>query len=141
MTFNVGNIRESTTVLVDGLVIAEAPSGDSPAQDQTKGCDGYSGGGGGTGGRGGEDGEDGGDGANGGGGAGTGVKVTELGLQHFNLTAGRGGEPTGFFGGGGGGVLVDGAGPTFSQYQGVGYGGGGGGVSGEGLPGVVLIEL
>ena len=28
-----------------------------------------------------------------------------------------------------------------TNLQGVGYGGGGGGVSGEGLPGVVLIEL
>ena len=69
------------------------------------------------------------------------MKVTELGLQHFILSPGKGGQPTGFFGGrgfyfafktfecwmpkltgfiegGGGGVLVDGEGPgQEDQYQ------------------------
>ena len=40
-------------------------------------------------------------------------------------------------------MLVDGAGPQASQYQGQGYGGGGNGYGkyGEGLPGLILMEF
>ena len=39
-------------------------------------------------------------------------------------------------------MLVDGAGPQASQYQGQGYGGGGNGyIYGDGLPGLILLEV
>ena len=40
-------------------------------------------------------------------------------------------------------MLVDGAGPQASQYQGQGYGGGGNGYPdyGDGLPGLILLEI
>ena len=46
-------------------------------------------------------------------------------------------------GGGGGGLLVDGAGPQASQYQGQGYDGGANGyyTHPDGLPGLILIEV
>ena len=46
-------------------------------------------------------------------------------------------------GGGGGGLLVDGAGPQASKYQGQGYGGGANGyyTDPDGLPGLILIEV
>ena len=111
--------------------------------------DGYSGGGGEgeTSNSGGSDGSDGG-GSNGG--KGSGVNITKYALSKFNLSPGNGGQSQPwdyglFSGGGGGGVLVDGEGPTNSEYQGEGYGGGGGGEpEGDvipGLPGVVLVEV
>ena len=129
-TFAVGDQRVDTVVRDKvGAVVATARAGESPVQDQTLGCQGYSGGGGGTGGAGGTDGGDGDDGANGAGGQGSGVKVEEVALRYFVLTPGAGGGPTGFFGGGGGGVVVDGVeNPDRTEYQVPGGGGGGGGV-------------
>ena len=48
---------------------------------------------------------------------------------------------TNHFGGGGGGVLVDGAGPQATQYDGQGYGGGRGFSGGSPGPGLVILEI
>ena len=48
-----------------------------------------------------------------------------------------------YLGGGGGGLMVDGTGPESSNYQGQGFGGGGNGYTdyGDGLPGLILLEI
>ena len=66
-------------------------------------------------------------------------------MRSWQLSPGSGGEyyyNGKQFGGGGGGVLVDGAGPRPSNFQGQGYGGGAsGGYYEDGLPGVILMEI
>ena len=82
-------------------------------------------------------------------GSGTGEDVSKYIFTAWNLTPGAGGfnlttEDYHAYGGGGGGVLVDGAGPEASLYQGKGFGGGGGGptnTSQHGLQGVILLEV
>ena len=75
------------------------------------------------------------------------MKMEELYLRSWSLSSGPGGEyyyhHDGYHGGGGGGVLVDGAGPEASAYHGQGFGGGGNGYYnyGDGLQGVVMIEI
>ena len=75
------------------------------------------------------------------------MKIEELYLRSWSLSSGAGGEyyyhHDGYHGGGGGGVLVDGAGPEASAYHGQGFGGGGNGYYnyGDGLQGVVMIEI
>ena len=61
----------------------------------------------------------------------------------FRANISIGTEDSLFTGGGGGGVLVNGQGPQPSPYQGQGYGGGGNGYNsyGDGMPGVILIEI
>ena len=82
------------------------------------------------------------------GGYGSGQNIRSYALSHFTLSPGYYGAPnygTGT-GGGGGGVLVDGNGPSASQWHGRGYGGGAGNDPGThdpdtGLDGVVLLEV
>ena len=77
------------------------------------------------------------------GGTGSQDDVTTFTFASWLLAPGAGGLPnSGQQGGGGGGVLVSGAGPAASIYQGQGYGGGGSGFSTyvSGLQGVILIE-
>ena len=129
------------------LVVSAAPGGDGTNYD---GGAGYSGGGAGFGdyiyGDGGQDGGDGEDGdGKGHGGAGSGVDVASMSLSSYKLSAGAAGEKhfynTNHFGGGGGGVLVDGAGPQATQYDGEGWGGGRGYSDGTPGPGLVLVEV
>ena len=84
------------------------------------------------------------------GGSGTGDDVSSFTFTAWNIEAGVGGEVyltiDGYYygGGGGGGVLVNGQGPQPSSYHGQGYGGGGNGIGapyGDGMPGVILIEV
>ena len=116
------------------------------------GGSGYSGGGGGgvsyncgAGGRDGGNGE-------GLGGAGSGMDLARnISLSAYLLSPGDGGAThtavTGScYGGGGGGVLLDGAGPQDTQWDGAGYGGGQGGYWREEVPGnpgqgLVLLEI
>ena len=87
-------------------------------------------------------GTDGGDGEGSYGGSGTGEDISAYTFSAWTLTPGAGGI-SGGYGGGGGGVLIDGAGPDGSSYQGEGYGGGASGSSGypDGLQGVILVEI
>ena len=128
-------------------VVKAAPGGDGTNYD---GGAGYSGGGAGFGdyiyGDGGQDGGDGEDGdGNGHGGAGSGLDITSITLASYTLSPGVGGEKhyynTNHFGGGGGGVLVDGAGPQETQFDGEGFGGGRGWSEGKPGPGLVLMEV
>ena len=92
----------------------------------------------------GSDGGDGEEGSGGSGGRGTGQDVSLYTFTTWSLTPGAGGRVFSYYGGGGGGgVMVDGAGPEASQYQGQGYGGGGNGYPdyGDGLPGLILLEI
>ena len=82
------------------------------------------------------------------GGKGTGEDVSLYTFRTWLLTPGSGGQPYyaggGYFGGGGGGIMVDGSGPEASSYQGQGFGGGGNGNGydyGDGLPGLILLEI
>ena len=83
------------------------------------------------------------------GGGGTGENIAAYSFDNFRLSPGQGGQ---FhhrwyddimlnYGGGGGGVLVDNNGPTAGSHQGKGYGGGGGPHGGDGLPGIILMEV
>ena len=128
-------------------VVRAAPGGDGTNYD---GGAGYSGGGAGFGdyiyGDGGEDGGDGEDGdGKGHGGAGSGFDITSITLASYKLSPGVGGEKhyynTNHFGGGGGGVLVDGAGPQETQFDGEGFGGGRGWSEGKPGSGLVLMEV
>ena len=75
--------------------------------------------------------------------SGSGEDVSLYTLRSWQLSPGAGGEY--YYNGkqfGGGGVLVDGAGPRPSNFQGQGYGGGAsGGYYEDGLPGVILMEI
>ena len=111
---------------------------------------GYSGGGGAGsssyGGAGGTNGGNGEDGEYGAGGSGTGEDVSLYTFRSWLLTPGSGGQPNcadSWFGGGGGGLMVDGTGPEASTYQGQGYGGGANGNAayGDGLQGLILLEI
>ena len=144
MTLNVGNQQQpSTADIGDGHSITALPGQDASNGD---GGDGYSGGGGfGDRSHGGSDGGDGDDGSLGSGGSGTGEDISQYVFDAWTLSPGSGGVPdTGCApydcAGGGGGVLVDGAGPEASRYQGQGYGGGGVGGYHAGLQGIILIE-
>ena len=128
----------------DGTVVVSAEPG--TCGGGLDGGNGYSGGGGPNPGDGGSNGTDGvaiyQDGY---GGIGSGVDLTQLPVDLFVLTPGRGGDIRRSYdkrGGGGGGVLIDGGGPDgfSSGGSGEGYGGGAGGSSSLGLPGVVVIE-
>ena len=129
----------------DGTVVVSAEPG--TCGGGLDGGNGYSGGGGPNPGNGGSNGTDGygTDGTDGYGGIGSGVDLTQLPMDLFVLTPGRGGyinRVRDKRGGGGGGVLIDGGGPEgfSSGGSGQGYGGGAGGSSSLGLPGVVVIE-
>ena len=96
-------------------------------------------------------GTDGGDGEGSYGGSGTGEDISAYTFSAWTLTPGAGGRGTRvsegtsghYYGGGGGGVVISGAGPDGSDYQGEGYGGGasGYGYYGDGLQGVILLEI
>ena len=151
MTAEVGDQGQSSSVTISGgdTITAE------PGEDgQGVGGDGYSGGGGGgiyRAGDGGSDGRDGGDGSACSGGAGTGEDISLYTFTTWSLGPGAGGQyyfsSSGnfsyYYGGGGGGLMVDGAGPQGSSYQGAGYGGGGNGYYAydDGLQGVILMEI
>ena len=97
----------------------------------------------GFGGTGGTNGGNGHSGSAGSGGLGTGEDISSFTFTAWNIDAGAGGDVSYYLGGGGGGLLVDGQGPKCSRYQGQGYGGGGSGWSnyGDGLQGLILIEI
>ena len=157
LTAWVGDQRQNSSVSVNEgwhtFTLTAFPGEDG--QSYLDGGDGYSGGGGGGSSYGGDGGTDGGDGeedgSSGSGGRGDGHNIPKYFFRTWSLGAGAGGQhfystsDNGFGGGGGGGVMVDGAGPQGSRYQGAGYGGGGSGLAtsshGDGLQGVILIEL
>ena len=131
----------------DEVVVKAMAGGDGTNYD---GGAGYSGGGAGFGdyiyGDGGADGGDGEDGdGKGHGGAGSGFDINSIVLTSFTLSPGVGGLKhyynTNHFGGGGGGVLVDGAGPQETQYDGQGFGGGRGWAEGKPGSGLVIVEV
>ena len=147
LTGHVGDQGQSSSLIISSGDTFIAESGEDG--QGYYGGDGYSGGGGGGGfsnvNVGGDGGTDGGDGVDGyyTGGAGTGEDISLYTFTTWSLGPGAGGQHDNY-GGGGGGLMVDGAGPQASSYQGVGYGGGGGGYSGShkyGLQGVILIEI
>ena len=164
LTARVGDKREASNLAIsDGEWVTALPGQDghftvnSDGTSSYDGGTGYSGGGGygfgdpsgggsedPSGGDGGCDGGDGETGTSGTGGRGTGEDVSLYTFTTWSLAPGAGGEVYYlFYGGGGGGVMVDGAGPEASQYQGQGYGGGGNGYPdyGDGLPGLILLEI
>ena len=143
----VGDQGQSSSVTISGGDSITAEPG-ANGQNNGSGGDGYSGGGGQGYSRGGDGGSDGGDGENGVdgtygfGGAGTGEDVSLYTFITWSLGPGAGGQHYGNYGGGGGGgLMVDGAGPQVSIYQGAGFGGGGSGDTGVGLQGVILMEI
>ena len=145
LTAEVGDQRQPSIVtLSTGDIISALPGQDSQGSD---GGDGFCGGGGeghSVGGAGGTNGGDGEDAYYGRGGRGTGVDVSSFNLNAWDIGPGAGGERYIMQGGGGGGVLVDGKGPQgYTSHQGQGYGGGASGLSnyGDGLPGVILMEI
>jgi len=71
------------------------------------------------------------------------VNISNITLEHFQLTPGAAGTGNGSYGGGGGGLLVDGEGPqTFSSlFDGQGYGGGKSVAGDSAHPGIVIIEV
>jgi len=120
---NVGDANEPSLIIINHKAYRGEPGMDGAKE---YGGDGYSGGGWDYGGEGGENGSDG-EGEYGG--RGTGVDIGKNQFSAFELSPGYGGSGTiieGHFGGGGGGVVVNGEGPTTSDYDGQGYGGGGG---------------
>ena len=138
MNVKIGGSGEDTVVqLSTGDILTALRGGDgSPG-----GGKGYSGGGYGeryiVGYEGGSNGEDGGGGA-GRGGEGSHLNISKFNFDNFQLEAGKGGLPGGFYsdnGGGGGGVVINGKSPDRDEYTGEGYGGGGG------LPGAVILEI
>ena len=141
----VGDKGEVSKVITDGSATVRAEPGKESFVSSGgwhNGGDGWSGGGDGCCNRykGGSNGEDGlGDGHEG---KGTGQKLTSFPMSNFFLSPGNGGiieKTTSDEGGGGGGVLVDGLGPDRVLGQGEGYGGGGS--SGDGLQGIILMEI
>ena len=149
----VGGGGAASTVFTSSMNIQYAWAGED-AQDHAGGA-GYCGGGGWAEGdthsRAGSlhGGTDGGGGEGEGGGAGSGELVANYTFSAWRLQPGAGGgmiyssDANQYHGGGGGGVMVSGAGPVLSPFQGRGYGGGGSGHAGycEGLPGVILLEI
>ena len=150
--------QASELTLSSGDTLTAPPGQDSPDGALGRGGDGFSGGGGnggldryryGQGGRGGSNGGDGHGGFEGteyeshNGGSGSGEDVSLYTFTSWTLAPGAGGSNNGGGGGGGGGVLVNGEGPERSVYQGQGFGGGGNGYSGygDGLQGVILLEV
>ena len=137
----VGSEGKSSFVHEEGgtVVVSAEPGSLGTVQ---YGGNGYSGGGC-TEGDGGSNGSDGGFCGSRVGGIGSGVDLTQLPVDLFVLTSGKGGrKDTRYRGGRGGGVLIDGEGPKGVSFHGSGegYGGGAGGESSLGLPGAVLIE-
>ena len=149
LTARVGDQGQPSSLAISSGDTVTAPPGQGG--HSRGGGAGHSGGGGGSGllsggegGDGGSDGGDGEDGQYGRGGRGSGHHLALYTFTTWSLTPGAGGQHYGNGGGGGGGLLVDGAGPQLSSYQGQGYGGGGMGHYydyGEGLPGLILIEV
>ena len=148
--------QASNLTLSNGDTLTAQPGQDSPDGALGRGGDGFSGGGGnggldryGQGGRGGSNGGDGHGGYEGteyeshNGGSGSGEDISFYTFTSWTLAPGAGGSNNGGGGGGGGGVLVNGVGPERSVYQGQGFGGGGNGYSGygDGLQGVILLEV
>ena len=141
---------ESSILSGMGETVLSAKPGHSDGYSNSFGSyggDGYSGGGAG-GSNAGDGGEDGSDGCcDGHGGKGSGFDLASTSLEHFTVSPGAAGERHiinggAHYRGGGGGVLVDGAGPRDSTYDGEGFGGGHGGYySGVGTPGIVLMEI
>ena len=139
----VGQSKQSSVLTFSTGETITAEAGESGAG--TSGGNGYSGGGR-QGYNGGTDGSDGGGSA---GGSGTGEDISAYTFSAWTLTPGAGGRYyhdsyyDEYYGGGGGGVLISGAGPDGSDYQGEGYGGGASGWSdyGDGLQGVILLEI
>ena len=141
----------SVSVYPGGELLGEAAGGGGGGDSEVAGGAGYSGGGGGsiTGYPGGAGGWDGGDGEHSpfssDGGAGSGLDLSTIELDHFQLVAGRGGEGEYNRAGGGGGLLVLQAGVLRgrrlqdSPTDGEGYGGGSG--NGWAAKGVVLLEI
>ena len=143
-----GGAAEASSVTYNGsIVLVQANPGQSGDPDNDGG-DGYSGGGGYVSGlecNGGSDGSAG-EGHDGLGGSGTGEDIREYVFTTWTLTPGAGGvhyNSSRCLGGGGGGVMVDGTGPHTDQYKGQGYGGGGNGKTGagNGLQGLILLEI
>ena len=153
VSMDVGDLGEPSTVTIvnTGETITADP-GQGGHSSTVGGGDGYCGGGGSAsytdhiGGYGGTNGGDGEDGTDGQGGKGTGEDISQFTFTSWSLSPGAGGsEYYGAYGGGGGGVLVDGAGPEATMYQGQGFGGGASGAGvdydkGDGLQGIILIE-
>ena len=139
----VGKYGEASSVVIGGEMVVEAASGEN-GDNTNGGGEGFSGGGGGGGGNGGEGGSDGLAGEDGvvagtAGGRGSSFDLETVAMEHFNLTAGEGGEGDGGAGGGGGGVIVNGKKPGVNQLNGQGFGGGGR-LGSMGYQGCVLIE-
>jgi len=143
MNVTIGGPGEDTVVQLSTGDILTALRGGDAASAPPGGGKGYSGGGYGlnchcgAGQAGGSNGEDGGGGA-GRGGEGSHLNISKFNFDNFQLEAGKGGLPGGFYsdnGGGGGGVVINGKSPDRDEYTGEGYGGGGG------LPGAVILEI
>jgi len=140
---NVGAVNEESRVdTAAGENILRAQPGKHGTD--YNGGDGYSGGGGGaydgySGGNGGSNGGDGHNSYGGDGGKGSGLDISTIALQHFQLTPAAGGGSCNLYGGGGGGVLVDGQGPHNGGSYGAG--GGGGSCNNPAQQGIVLIEI
>ena len=141
----VGQSKQSSVLIFSTGEAITAEAGEGVVGNS--GGNGYSGGGrygysGGT---------DGGDGEGSDGGSGTGEDISAYTFSAWTLTPGAGGRYYHdsyydvYYGGGGGGVLISGAGPDGSIYQGEGYGGGASGyresIIGDGLQGVILMEI
>ena len=147
LTAMVGDQQQASSLAIRGGDTVTAQPGQDGQDFNDDGGSGYCGGGGGglsSAGDGGTDGGDGKAGSTGSGGKGSGQDVSLYTFTTWSLTPGAGGRVFSYYGGGGGGgVMVDGAGPEASQYQGQGYGGGGNGYGkyGEGLPGLILMEF
>ena len=147
LTARVGDQQQASSLAIRGGDTVTAQPGQDGQDYNDDGGSGYCGGGGGglsSAGDGGTDGGDGKAGSTGSGGRGTGQDVSLYTFTTWSLTPGAGGRVFSYYGGGGGGgVMVDGAGPEASQYQGQGYGGGGNGYPdyGDGLPGLILLEI
>ena len=138
----------SLTVENTGEILLSAANGEGNGGCYYPGANGYSGGGGFgysstiAGGTAGGDGKDG----RYPGGKGSGFNISSVYMKYYQLSAGKGGKPSGEKGGGGGGgILVDGFGPEEGDGVGEGYGGGGPGDSfssdTSGSPGCLILEL
>ena len=141
----------SVSVYPGGETLGEAAGGGGGGDSEVAGGAGYSGGGGGsiTGYPGGAGGSDGGDGEHSpfssDGGAGSGLDISTIQFDHFQLVPGQGGEGEYNRAGGGGGVLVLEGGVVMgrrledSPTDGEGYGAGSG--NGWAAKGVVILEI
>ena len=141
----------SVSVYPGGETLGQAAGGGGGGDSEVAGGDGYSGGGGGsiTGYPGGAGGSDGGDGEHSpfssDGGAGSGLDISTIQFDHFQLVPGQGGEGEYNRAGGGGGLLVLEDGVVLgrrledSPTDGEGFGAGSG--NGWAAKGVVIMEI